>query len=198
MLTPLVAALAKPKKAFLTGDGTGKPNGLLNVAPTGVTAAAPTSITLDNILDLRSSVKAAYRRKASYLMHDSTYGSLLKMKDGNGQYIIQPDFKSGEGIFRKPLFVDRKFFFDERYKKVYSIREGINATSGKIDEQAPSAYAKRALDHRVGFCSELSEVSTFLGSMLNKFEAPVYISVIKINHQVCTNKQNQMFIFLII
>ncbi|ALA26728.1 hypothetical protein AVI51_16555 (plasmid) [Piscirickettsia salmonis] len=70
-------------------------------------------------------------------------------------------------------------FFDERYKKVYSIREGINATSGKIDEQAPSAYAKRALDHRVGFCSELSEVSTFLGSMLNKFEAPVYISVIK-------------------
>ncbi|QHS34517.1 phage major capsid protein (plasmid) [Piscirickettsia salmonis] len=42
----------------------------------GVTAAAPTSITLDNILDLRSSVKAAYRRKASYLMHDSTYGSL--------------------------------------------------------------------------------------------------------------------------
>nr|WP_250637733.1 phage major capsid protein [Piscirickettsia salmonis] len=49
------------------------------------------------MLDLRSSVKAAYRRKASYLMHDSTYGSLLKMKDGNGQYIIQPDFKSGEG-----------------------------------------------------------------------------------------------------
>ncbi|OAJ33381.1 hypothetical protein [Piscirickettsia salmonis] len=70
-------------------------------------------------------------------------------------------------------------FFDERYTKVFFIREGINATSGKIDEQAPSAYAKRALDHRVGFCSELSEVSTFLGSMLNKFEAPVYISVIK-------------------
>ncbi|QHS34374.1 phage major capsid protein (plasmid) [Piscirickettsia salmonis] len=28
-------------------------------------------------------------------MHDSTYGSLLKMKDGNGQYIIQPDFLKG-------------------------------------------------------------------------------------------------------
>ncbi|RNC77313.1 phage major capsid protein [Piscirickettsiaceae bacterium NZ-RLO2] len=100
------------EKAFLTGDGTGKPNGLLNVAPTGVTAAAPTSITLDNILDLRSSVKAAYRRKASYLMHDSTYGSLLKMKDGNGQYIIQPDFKSGEGDLLRGKRVNTSDFMD--------------------------------------------------------------------------------------
>ncbi|QGN96939.1 phage major capsid protein, HK97 family (plasmid) [Piscirickettsia salmonis] len=100
------------EKAFLTGDGTGKPNGLLNVAPIGVTAAAPTSITLDDILDLRSSVKAAYRRKASYLMHDSTYGSLLKMKDGNGQYIIQPDFKSGEGDLLRGKRVNTSDFMD--------------------------------------------------------------------------------------
>ncbi|RNC77125.1 phage major capsid protein [Piscirickettsiaceae bacterium NZ-RLO2] len=85
---------------------------MLNVAPTGVTAAAPTSITLDDILDLRSSVKAAYRRKASYLMHDSTYGSLLKMKDGNGQYIIQPDFKSGEGDLLRGKRVNTSDFMD--------------------------------------------------------------------------------------
>ncbi|MGJ3500343.1 phage major capsid protein [Piscirickettsia salmonis] len=100
------------EKAFLTGDGVGKPNGLLNVAPTGVTAAAPTTITLDDILDLRSSVKTAYRRKASYLMHDSTYGSLLKMKDANGQYIIQPDFKSGEGDLLRGKRVNTSDFMD--------------------------------------------------------------------------------------
>ncbi|QHS31061.1 phage major capsid protein (plasmid) [Piscirickettsia salmonis] len=29
------------EKAFLTGDGTGKPNGLLNVAPTGLPLPHP-------------------------------------------------------------------------------------------------------------------------------------------------------------
>ena len=89
---------AAEEEAFITGNGTGKPTGLLhatNGAGTGVTTAgnAPTA---DEIFDLVHSIKSVYRRKAAFLLNDSTLKAIRKLKDGQGQYLWQPGLKEGQ------------------------------------------------------------------------------------------------------
>ena len=59
----------KEEEAFFTGDGTGKPLGVLaetGGAEVGVTAAGAAAFTADEIFDLFYSLKAPYRRSAGY------------------------------------------------------------------------------------------------------------------------------------
>ena len=89
----------KEEEAFFTGDGSGKPLGVLAAtggAQTGVTAASATALTSDELLDLIYSLKAPYRKRAVFLMHDSTIKAIRKLKDGNSQYLWQPGMKEGE------------------------------------------------------------------------------------------------------
>lgn len=84
---------AKEEEAFFTGDGTGKPLGILaetGGAETGVTAASATAITADELIDLFYSLKAPYRRNAVWVLNDSTIKVIRKLKDSNGQYLWQP------------------------------------------------------------------------------------------------------------
>ena len=89
---------AAEEEAFITGDGSGKPTGLLhatNGAGTGVTTTG-TAITADEIIDLVHSVKSVYRKKSLFLLNDSTIKAIRKLKDGNGQYLWQPGIKEGQ------------------------------------------------------------------------------------------------------
>lgn len=90
---------AAEEEAILTGDGSHKPTGLLhatNGAELGVTAAGAAAITADELLDLQHSLKAGYRRKASFIMNDATIKLLRKLKDGNGQFMWQPGLLHGQ------------------------------------------------------------------------------------------------------
>ncbi|MBP5461864.1 MAG: phage major capsid protein [Lachnospiraceae bacterium] len=90
---------AAEEEAFITGNGTSKPTGILhatNGAGVGVTAASATAFTADEVLDLTYSLKEVYRRNACYLMNDSTVKALRKLKDGQGQYLWQPGLKEGQ------------------------------------------------------------------------------------------------------
>ena len=89
---------AAEEEAFITGNGTGKPTGLLhatNGAGTGVTTSGNTP-TADEIFDLVHSIKSVYRRKAVFLLNDSTLKAIRKLKDGQGQYLWQPGLKEGQ------------------------------------------------------------------------------------------------------
>ena len=89
---------AAEEEAFITGNGTGKPTGLLhatNGAGTGVTTIGNTP-TADEIFDLVHSIKSVYRRKAVFLLNDSTLKAIRKLKDGQGQYLWQPGLKEGQ------------------------------------------------------------------------------------------------------
>ena len=84
--------------AFITGDGTHKPTGLLhatNGAGVGVTTAGAT-FTADEVIDLVYSVRSVYRPNAVFLMNDSAIRALRKLKDGSGQYLWQPGLREGE------------------------------------------------------------------------------------------------------
>ena len=83
----------KEEEAFFTGDGSGKPLGVLadkGGAETGVTAASATAITADELLDLFYSLNSPYRKKAVWVLNDSTIKAIRKLKDNNGQYLWQP------------------------------------------------------------------------------------------------------------
>lgn len=98
----------KEEEAFFTGDGSGKPTGILAVtggAQTGVTAASATAITVDEMLDLFYSLKAPYRNKSVFLLNDSTVKAIRKLKDGQGQYLWQPSVQAGtpDTILNRPF-----------------------------------------------------------------------------------------------
>jgi HK97 family phage major capsid protein len=99
---------AAEEEAFLTGNGTAKPTGLLNAtggAGLGVTAAGTTAILIDEVLDLYHSLKSSYRENASFLVNDDTIKKLRKLKDGQGQYLWQPSLTSGtpDTILNRPV-----------------------------------------------------------------------------------------------
>lgn len=88
----------KEEEAFFIGDGTGKTTGILDDTAggeVGKTTASTTSITFDEIIDLFYSLKSPYRKKATFLMNDSTVKAIRKLKDGNGNYLWQPSVTAG-------------------------------------------------------------------------------------------------------
>ncbi len=89
---------AKEEEAFFTGDGSGKPLGVLAAtggAETGVTAASSTAVTADELMDLFYSLKSPYRKKAVWVLNDSTIKAVRKLKDSTGQYLWQPSLVAG-------------------------------------------------------------------------------------------------------
>lgn len=81
--------------AFVNGDGTGKPRGVLLDATNGVTATGATAITYDEIINLIHSVRQVYRTNASFLMKDSTVGMLRRLKSTDGVPLWQPSIQAG-------------------------------------------------------------------------------------------------------
>ena len=99
----------KEEEAFLTGNGSAKPTGLLNAtggAQVGVTAASATAITADELIDLFFSLKAPYRKNAIWIFNDSTMKLIRKLKDGNGQYLWQPGLRDSDA----PTILGRPYF----------------------------------------------------------------------------------------
>lgn len=96
------------EEAFLIGNGTGRPTGIFNDtggAGVGTTASTQSTIKIDEVIDLFYSLKSPYRKKATFIMNDSTVKEIRKLKDGNGQYIWQPSITAGEPdtILNRPV-----------------------------------------------------------------------------------------------
>lgn len=95
----------KEEEAFLIGDGKSKPTGVFGSAELGVTAGM-TSITFDDVIDLYHSLRTPYRKKAAWILNDSTVKTLRKRKDNNGNYIWQPSVTVGtpDTILNRPCY----------------------------------------------------------------------------------------------
>lgn len=98
--------------AFINGDGVGKPTGILAAkggAEIGVTTSSGTAFTADDLINLYHSLLTPYRKKAVWLMNDSTVQFIRKLKDSNGQYLWQPSLVAGtpNTILGCPVMVSR-------------------------------------------------------------------------------------------
>lgn len=99
----------KEEDAFFNGNGVGKPVGIFNAtggAQTGITTASATEIKADEIIDLFYSLKASYRKKAVWIVNDSTIKAIRKLKDANGNYLWQPALTSGtpDTLLGRPVY----------------------------------------------------------------------------------------------
>jgi HK97 family phage major capsid protein len=85
---------------FTTGTGSSQPQGMQTNAAVGKTGAAGqvASVTYDDLVDLIHSVDPAYREDeeaVAWMMADTTFGSVRKLKDTQGRPLVEPDVKAG-------------------------------------------------------------------------------------------------------
>lgn len=94
--------------AFVNGDGTDKPNGILTYATGGTNAAthpfgaievvgsgAVGAITADALIDLVQALPEAFTAGARFAMNRNTLTLIRKLKDADGNYLWQPSFQAG-------------------------------------------------------------------------------------------------------
>lgn len=95
--------------AFLSGDGTNKPHGLLTYVTGAANAArhpwgaiettnsgAAAALTGDGLLSLIYSLPEEYEANARLFMNRTTAGAARKLKDGQGNYLWQPSYEAGQ------------------------------------------------------------------------------------------------------
>ena len=97
---------SKEEEAFFVGDGKGKPTGIFNAtggAEDG-TSTTGASITFDDVMELFYSLRSPYRKKAVWVLNDSTVKALRKLKDNTGNYIWSPSVQAGvpDTILNRP------------------------------------------------------------------------------------------------
>lgn len=97
------------EEAFIVGDGSNKPTGLVGAATEGVTGAAgqTTAITAEDLIDLFHALKRPYRANAVFLLADSTAKAIRKLKDGDDQFLWQPGLQAGQPdrILSRPVYI---------------------------------------------------------------------------------------------
>jgi len=106
--------------AFVNGNGVGQPKGLnayemiANASyvwgKVGFISSGHATLlnNPDKLKDLKHSLKPSYRTGASWLMNDSTFLVVDKLKDGNGNYIWRPGLVEGtpDTLLGKPIEYD--------------------------------------------------------------------------------------------
>ncbi len=99
-------------ESFVNGNGVKKPRGFLTYAagaptattfntieqlPTGGAGAFASSNPGDSLINLVYSLKSNYRENAVFMMKRATLAEVRKLKDGQGNYLWQPDFQQRQG-----------------------------------------------------------------------------------------------------
>lgn len=90
---------AAEENAFLNGDGNGQPLGILPTlaadSSTTITTTG-TAISADDIINLCYSLKRPYRKNACWLMNDTVFAQIRKLKDDTKNFLWQASLAAGE------------------------------------------------------------------------------------------------------
>ena len=83
-----------------------KIEGLSTLIP-GVTAAATNKITADELIDLQEDIPDVYQTNAVWVMSKATRTAIRKLKDGNGNYLLNQDLKArwGYTLLGKEVYI---------------------------------------------------------------------------------------------
>jgi len=91
------------EKAYMTGNGTGKPLGLFVASADGIptsrdvsTDNTSTAITFDGLQNAKYSLKSQYLAKADWIFHRDALKMLAKIKDTDGRYMWQQSVIVGQ------------------------------------------------------------------------------------------------------
>lgn len=95
--------------AYVVGDGSSKPTGVVGSSTLGKTATATNAITADELMDTQYALARPYRRNAVWLMNDSTVKAIRKLKtgvSGDNTYLWSPGLSNNEPdrLLGSPLY----------------------------------------------------------------------------------------------
>jgi HK97 family phage major capsid protein len=86
------------EKAFLLGDGVGKPLGVFTASANGISTGrdiaegnTATGITYDGLLASKYALKQGYQSAAEWIFHRNVVKEIMKLKDNDGRYLIDPN-----------------------------------------------------------------------------------------------------------
>lgn len=154
------------EKAFLTGDGFGKPLGVFTASANGIstgrdvsTGNAATEIGADGLIRAKGSLKGSYQSRARWLFHRDAITQLMLLKDGNGQYMWRtglvgggPDLLLGNPLdmseFAPNTFTSGQYVGILAVWSFYWIADAMNMEIQRLDE----LYART---NQVGFVSRM-------------------------------------------
>ncbi len=94
------------EQELLKGSGSSAATGALSTANT-LNAGSISAVSADNLIDLQAKVKQVYQAKACWTMAPATFTAIRKLKDGNGQYLLQPGLaaETPYALLGKPVFL---------------------------------------------------------------------------------------------
>lgn len=88
--------------AFMTGSGSGQPLGVFTASDSGISTSRDVStdntesaVKPDNLKRCRNTLKQQYWGNAVWMFHRDVFGQIDREKDGNGQYMVQPNMQEG-------------------------------------------------------------------------------------------------------
>lgn len=94
--------------AFVNGNGTSEPAGVVAAVTAGPTAATVSTISADNVVDLYFSLPAQYASRGVFMMRNATMAAIAKLKDSSNRYLWMPPFGTNafNTIFGRPIYLD--------------------------------------------------------------------------------------------
>jgi HK97 family phage major capsid protein len=101
------AIAKKAAEKFLVGTGTDEPEGLLEGAGVGVSAASTTAFTAAEVIALWESLDPQFRATSSFLISAAAATLLRTLESDNGAPLWVPNLRDGaETLFGRPLRVN--------------------------------------------------------------------------------------------
>lgn len=93
------------EKELLKGTGSSACQGILTGATNIIETSASGKISADDLIDLQESIVDNYQKNAVFIMNRSTRKAIRKLKDGDGNYLLNRDFTStwGYTLLGKPV-----------------------------------------------------------------------------------------------
>lgn len=94
------------EKFMIKGDAINPDSGLANGVKQKVTITAAKDLTSDILIDVQDAVPGAYQGDACWIMNTGTKTAIRKLKDGQGNYLLIPDYREGGGwtLLGKPVY----------------------------------------------------------------------------------------------
>jgi HK97 family phage major capsid protein len=95
---------------FVTGTGTGQPEGIQTNVTTGKQGLAGQTLTViaDDLFDVYHSIVTQYRSNGVWMMNDASLAKVRKLKDTTNQYLWQPGLQQGipDSLLGRPVLTD--------------------------------------------------------------------------------------------
>jgi HK97 family phage major capsid protein len=95
------------ERELLVGVGTTAATGIFTDANVTSLTSATTTFGTDDLISLQMSIPEQFQAGAAFIMHKTTFTALRKLKDANGQYVLNRDITGpfGWSILGSPVFI---------------------------------------------------------------------------------------------